>query len=403
MGGGTRKPLILRLNAQCLYFSPSQAIAEKTIRWPPHMPQPVLDQPIADKIDHLQGAVIVPPPKGDANRSVSKSGILDANGAFVENSITWRNTNQINLEPEMPPEAEITELKGNYMFAGHLFGHFGHFLVESICRFWAIPLLEGKIDGILFVPKFQNRPQHVIGVFRPMIEMLGVDVPCINIEDPTRVENLYVPQQGFGMFDMIEGAPEFREWVKDAGKDVEPKGAEKIYVSRSALPPARGSLLGEKRIEALLEAEGYEMFHPQKHSFAEQIAAYKAARCIISVDGSPLHMAAIVGDSDQKIACIARRAGDLDKIFARQFKAFKDIDVVTISALTQNWIPVTDNRPSRVSFGEVDFAAMYAALKEGGFIDSDTPWPALTDADRVSILAELEESQKVAFKPYVKS
>lgn len=365
--------------------------------------QPLLNDPIADKIDHLKGAIVVPPPKGDANRSVSKSGVLDANGRFVENSITWRNTNQINLEPDMPPAGDIVDLPGNYMFAGHLFGHFGHFLVESICRFWAIPLLEGKIDGIAFVPKFQNRPQYVLSVFEPMIKMLGVDVPCINIEDPTRVENLYVPQQGFGMFEMIEGAPEFRDWVKTAGRNVTPKGAEKIYVSRSALPPARGSLLGEGRIEAMLEAEGYEIFHPQKFNFEEQIAAYKAARYIISVDGSPLHMAALVGDKDQKIACIARRAGNLDQIFARQFKAFQGSHVTTISALVQDWIPVNDNRPSRVSFGEVDFAAMYDALRSGGFISSDTPWKALDDDSRAGLLAELETHQKVAFKPFVKS
>jgi len=90
-----------------------------------------------------------------------------------------------------------------------------------------------------------------------------------------------------------------------------------------------------------LEAEGYTAFHPQKHTFEEQIAAYKAATHIISIDGSPLHMAV---------------------------KAFQDIETTTISALVQNWIPETDNRPSRVSFGEVDFGVIYDQLKEGGFI-----------------------------------
>ena len=366
--------------------------------------QPVLDQPIADKIDCLSNAIVVPPPKGDQNRSVQKSGVLNAEGAFVENCITWRNGNQINLEPPLPEPSEIETLEGRYMFAGPLFGHFGHFLVESICRFWAVPLLEEKIDGIAFVPKFQNRPQHVMDVFRPLIEMLGVDVPCINLEDPTRVETLYVPQQGFGMFDLIEGAPEFRDWVrKSAGKSVAAAGAEKLYVSRSALPPARGSLLGETKLEALLQSEGYAIFHPQKHSFEEQIAAYKAARYIISVDGSPLHLAALVGDKDQKIACIARRAGDLDEIFARQFKAFQGSKVTTISALAQNWIPETDTRPSRVSFGEVDFSKMYAALHENGFVSSKTAWAPLGDAERAPLLAELEQSQKVAFKKYVRA
>lgn len=364
---------------------------------------PPLDQPIADRTVCLTDALVIPPPKGDANRSVQKSGVLDATGAFVENSITWRNTSQINLEPPMPAPGEIESLEGRYMFAGPLFGHFGHFLVESICRLWAVEHLKGQIDGVVFVPKFQNRPQHVMGVFRPLIEMLGVDVPCLNIEDPTRIKTLYVPQQGFGMFEMIEGAPEFRAWIRArGGKGVTPAGADKIYVSRTALPPARGSLLGETRLEALLEAEGYTAFHPQKHNFEEQIAAYKAASHIISIDGSPLHLAALVCDAGQKVACIARRAGDLDQIFARQLKAFQDIETTTISALVQDWIPETDNRPSRVSFGEADFGAIWDALHRDGFIGDGPRWQPFSDADRAAMIGELAVSQKVGFKPYVK-
>ncbi|SEN50416.1 Protein of unknown function [Loktanella fryxellensis] len=363
--------------------------------------QPILGPSIADQITRVEGGLVIPPPKGDQNRSVQKSGVLDADGGFVERSITWRNGTQVNVEPPMPAAADIADLPGRWMYAGPLFGHFGHFLVESISRLWALDQLRGQIDGIVFTPKFQNRPQHILSVYQPMLESLGVDVKILNIEDPTRVETLFVPQQGFGMFEMIEGAPEFRDFINaNAGRDVTPEGPEKIYISRSALPPARGSLLGEKRLEALLEDEGYTIYHPQKDSFATQMATYKAARYVISVDGSPLHMTGLVGDSGQKVACIARRAGDLDRIFARQFKAFKDVDVVTISALVQDWIPETDNRPSRVSFGEVDFGVMYDRLKAGGFITGTDRWAPFDDASRADLLSELALSQKVGFKAF---
>lgn len=365
---------------------------------------PPLDTSIAANIERLEQAIAVPPPKGDANRSVQKSGVFAADGRFVENSVTWRNRSQVNLEPEMPAEADIQEMSGRYMFAGPLFGHFGHFLVESICRFWAVDHLKDKIDGVVFMPKFQNRPQHVINVYRPLIRMLGVDLPVYNLEDPTRIETLHVPQQGFGMFDMIEGAPEYRDYVRRLPvRDSKPEGAEKIYISRSRLPPARGSLLGETRLEALLEAEGYVTFHPERHSFEEQISAYRAARYIVSMDTSPLHLAALVGDSGQKVACIARRAGDLDQYFARQFKAFQGIEATTISAIIRNWIPETDNRPSRVSFGEVDFSVVYERLKEAGFIYGVIPWAHFDETERSALLEQLATSQKVAFKPYVKS
>ncbi len=88
-------------------------------------------------------------------------------------------------------------------------------------------------------------------------------------------------------------------------------------------------------------------------------------------------MAALVCDANQKVACIARRSGNLDEIFARQLKAFQEIETTTISALVQDWIPERDNRPSRVSFGEVDFGVIYDRLLEGPYLPSTLSAPTL--------------------------
>lgn len=361
---------------------------------------PALNESINQNIDRLTDAVIVPPPKGDKNRPVTKSGVLAEDGTYVTRGATFRGPRPITVEPAMP--VELKTLDGTHMFAGPLFGHFGHFLVESISRLWAVETLRGKIDGIVYMPKFQNNPQKMMNVFRPMLEILGVDVPITMIEDPTRVETLYVPQQGFGMFQMIEGAPEFREFMNaHAGKSVAAQGADKLYLSRSALPPARGGMLGEKRLEALLKAEGYTIYHPQKHSFEEQIAAYKAARHIISVDGSPLHLVALVGDAEQKVACLARRTGDFDKLFAKQLKAFKGIETTIVDALVENWIPEGSEKPDRLSYGEPDLGRVYDGLKAGGFISGETRWPVLDPIMKADLLTELEGYHKQSFKAYV--
>jgi len=364
------------------------------------MTPPELDQPIAQNIDCLANAIVVPPPKGDKNRPVTKSGILAADGSYVARGATFRGPRPITVEPAMP--ADVKSLDGKHMFAGPLFGHFGHFLVESISRLWAVGALRGKIDGIVFMPKFQNNPQKMMNTYRTALEILGVDVPITMIEDPTRIETLYVPQQGFGMFQMIEGAPEFRDFINaHAGKSVAAEGAEKLYLSRSALPPARGGMLGEKRLETLLKAEGYTIFHPQKHSFEEQVAAYKAARQIISVDGSPLHLVALVGDAGQKVACLARRTGDFDKLFAKQLKAFKGIETTIVDALVENWIPEGSEKPDRLSYGEPDLGLVYDGLKAGGFLNGDTRWPALDPVLKADLLTELEGYHKQSFKAYV--
>ena len=355
---------------------------------------------VGDHIACIDNAIVVPPAKGLGNQSVQKSGVLHPDGRLEPESVTWRGTNPVTTRPGMPPADQIGHLPGTWMFLGPLFGHFGHFLVESICRIWAYESLRDRIDGVLYVPKFQNRPDHVANVYRPFLQALGVDAPMRNIEDPVRVDRLYVPRQGFGMFQMIEGAPEFRAFVQaHAGKAIAPRGDAKIYISRSALPVQRGSILGETLLEDHLRAEGYVPYHPQKHSFADQIAAYRAATHIIGVDCSPLHLLALVGNRDQKVGIIARRDGDLDRIFARQIAAFQGAEAHAINHLTRNWIEDHANRPSRTSWGEVDVPALGRSLRAAGLI-AGGDWPALTEGQIADQIAAIGAAQDVRFRPY---
>lgn len=361
---------------------------------------PLLDGSIAGKIAVIENAIVVPPAKGLGNQAIQKSGVLRPDGSIVEESITWRGRSRVTIAPEMPAEDELDHLEGSHVFMGPLFGHFGHFLVESIARIWALDHIDEEIDGICFVPKFQNRPQHVMQTYRPFMNALGVNTAMVNLANPTRVDKLYVPQQGFGMFHMIEGAPEYREFIrKHAGHSIAPQGAEKIYISRSALPPIRGSVIGEQVIEERLKAEGYEIYHPQKHSFQDQIAAYRAAKQIVAIDCSPLHLLALVGNADQKVAVIARRDGDLETLFANQIKAFQNADARGFNHLRRNWIEETHAKPSRTSWGEISLRDLSVSLKRMGLIEGGM-WPELTDDEVAADVAKLAEGVGAAFKPF---
>lgn len=364
-------------------------------------PPPDLGSSIADRMERVEGATVVPPEKGLGNQSVQKSGVLRPDGSFVPLSVTWRGTSQVTIAPPMPATDRVGHLPGRWMFLGPLFGHFGHFLVESICRIWAFDRLRDEIDGVLYVPKFQNRPDHVANVYRPLLQALGVTAPMVNLDEPTRVDVLHVPQQGFGMFQMIEGAPEFRDFIRaNAARDIAPHGAPRIYISRTELPPGRGSVLGERWLQAQLEVEGYVPFHPQKHDFFVQIAAYKAATHVISLDCSPLHLLALVGNETQKVGIVARRDGGLEQIFARQIRAFHGAEAHPINVLTRNWIEAHANRPSRTSWGEADFAALGIALGEAGLISGAVRWQGLTDVEIEAEVDRISASSDARFRPY---
>jgi hypothetical protein len=351
-------------------------------------------------IRDVKDAVVVPLPSDIDTIQSLNTGVFTPDFEEVEESITWRDGNRFSLTPRIPEPDQIENLDGRFMFGGLMFGHFGHFLVETTSRLWAYEKLKDQIDGIVFVPKVQRRIDHVLNVYTPFMKLLDIEVPLINLPEPARFDSVLVPQQGFGMFGMIQGLPEYRDFMRSRmGRKVADDGAEKLYVSRSALPEQRGGLIGETLIEEYLEAEGYRIFHPQKHNHEEQLSAYKSADFIISPDGSPLHMAALVAKPTAKIAVLARRPS-IAAQFEIQFKAFCGIDTVTIDALKCHWIPANHARPSRLSYGELDFGKLYSVLKAGGLISSPTPWAAMSDEDRKSVMEALEERQKIGFKLY---
>ena len=351
-------------------------------------------------IREVENGIAVPIPGGIETMQPLNCGVLTPDMQLVEESITWRDGRPFSLPPRRITEAEIETRPGSMMFAGLLFGHFGHFLVESTARLWAYERLQDRIDGIVFLPKVQRRIDHVQNVYTPFLRLLGIEAPIFNLPAPTRFDRLFVPQQGFGMFGMIEGLPEYRHFMRARmGQFIRDDGARKLYISRSALPMQRGGLLGEELIEEYLAAEGYEIFHPQKHDFETQLAAYKSADLIVSPDGSPLHMAALVAKPEAKVAVIARRP-DVAAQFTLQFRAFCGIETVTVDALRCHWIPENNARPSRLSYGELDFSALWRALKDGGLIEGETEWPPMSETRRAEIMADLEKRQKIGFKLY---
>lgn len=352
------------------------------------------------KIVHVRHSLVVPPLTLARIRE-QPSGVLDADGNFVEQSASWNSSaSRVNGVPELPGDVQIVDLDGRYLFGGIFYGHFGHFIVNSLARIWALDAVQEPLDGIIFTPKVPNITQYHVENYRDLLHALGVSIPVLIAHEVTRVTDLHVPRQGFGMYDLIDGSQEFRDFVnRHAGHNVPAAGPERLYVSRSLLPPNRGSILGEYKIEQYLADEGYEIFHPQKASQNEQIAHYRAARFIIGTDCSPLHLLAYVGNSGQTTGILTRRSMEIGSYLARQLRIFKGMQATEINCLVNDWMPQPGGRPSRSSWGEADFPRLHAELLAAGLITNPTPWPALTRAERDVELARLEASHKTTFKP----
>jgi len=330
------------------------------------------------EITTLDNALVLPP---ETSGLVQPAGVLTSDGRPCPQAALWRNGRVLTTPPDRP-QADVAELAGTWLWGGVLWMHFGHFLVESTSRLWALDRLEQKIDGILFIPKRARNGGEVAGYQRDFVDLLGCDKPVVSLDAPARVERLIVAGQGFGLGNLITGTAPFREsMARRFATDITPEGAEKLYISRSKLPAGRGNLIGEEALEAALIAQGYTIFHPEKHGLREQIAAYKAAKQIIAAEGSALHLLAMVAQPTQEVAIVVRRPSSATRGLEQHLQSFADITPATLCHLTRSWKPLGKAK-SRLWMGELDMPALQESLVRTGFIDSSGPrWTRLDPAE----------------------
>lgn len=347
------------------------------------------------EIVSLKNATVVPPVTSDM---VQPAGILREDGKYALRGALWRGGRPITTKPE-PPDGPLPELAGRWLWGGVLWVHFGHFLAESTARLWALEQ-SAPLDGILYVPKRPRLGDQVHDFQRTFISLLGSDLPIKVLPEPHRVAQLVLPGQGFGLGSISAGTEHFRAaFSQKFGADVQADGPERLYISRSALSGRRGGMLGEEKLEAYLADHGYEVFHPQKHDMRVQIARYKAAREVIAGDGSALHMFAMVGRPEQRVAMVLRRSSNVVGNLIRHLASFTGRPPVVIKALACEWLPPDKQRASRMSFGELDLPALQVALRDNGFIADGPAWEPVSDAERAQIF---EEKGLTGDKAYVR-
>lgn len=126
----------------------------------------------------------------------------------------------------------------------------------------------------------------------------------------------------------------------------------------------RGKVLGEQFIEDIMARNGYEIYHPQKHTARAQLEKYASASHIVCVDGSALHMAAYAVNSDYRIAMIARRQSTILPRIIAQIKIFSGAEALMLDALKGCWEAKGSNRINYSSIGDLDFDRLIDLLEK---------------------------------------
>ncbi|WP_306151705.1 DUF563 domain-containing protein [Roseovarius sp. MMSF_3281] len=282
------------------------------------------------QVETLHGATVVPM----AEDPDQACGVLRADGSFCETSATRLSAGRMTGIPQPPTNA--SPLPGRHLYAGLGRHHFGHFLVETITRLWALDHQAVPYDGIVVIPKhgidFNAVMRRRLGAF---FDLLSGGLPVHVADTPLKVETLCVPTQGFGHMNWLTGTPEFRNHTRQRlTAQITPEGPEKLYVARTALKDAAQAMDQEDRVVTMMKRAGYTVFHPQDHSLAEQCSRYMAARQIVGPDGSAFHLAPFVLQKGTRVGLIQRRhRQDVFDALVAQIRAFCEAELVTVNPL----------------------------------------------------------------------
>jgi hypothetical protein len=354
--------------------------------------------PFSGAIEHLTRALVLPERDGDKRLA---SGVRRRDGSFVKLSRAWIRAQKATPVPTLQSGEFVIDLPGRHLFAGHMRGHFGHFLVESTARLWALDHIGIKPDSILYLPYrgALQETQRVIRSQASLFALMGIDIPVRSYAGVLRVENLYVPELGFGWVERYAGSPAYRAFMQGRlGAIAEANGSERIYISRSKLTAQRGGILGERVIEENLARAGYEIFHPERHPIEVQIARYKAARSIVALDGSALHLAAYVLSPEAQVTMILRRSSANVDDYLLQFRSFAGITPNVVNVIKTDWVSGDVARPDYRSVGELNFKQLFDQLKSLRHLPRNFRPVLPNEAEIASLLVERAERRGEPFR-----
>jgi hypothetical protein len=223
-------------------------------------------------------------------------GGFDSGRAVIRETGLWRHYGAAAAPEWAEPAAR---LPGTHVYGGILLDSFGHFLLESLARLWAIGE-TGDAPVLWHFVQPRRRPWQS--------EILGIaglhTRAAVPIDRPLGVETLLVPDPGFVIGTLFHPR---QAKALDLVPAPAPRAGRRVWLSRSALPPHHVRVEGEAVAEEALRARGWRVVHPERLTVRDQLAAIAEAEVVAGFQGSALHSLILLSGFAGEVRIVRRR------------------------------------------------------------------------------------------------
>ena len=262
-------------------------------------------------ITYAESALYVPFTSGYWYDNDPFWGLYGEDGRLIEDAAYYRTEHEVRRLFGQSPVTDVERTglaeadEAEYLYVGPLIGHYGHFLLDTLCRFW--PIVRD--------PAYKTSKMLVHGYGAPrawfdqpfisqIFGMMGLTPDrFVTFEAPTRVRRVTIPRASFELNG--SGHPVFVELCRSiagvAGRA--PAVKPPAYLSRARLAQGNQKVVNEGELETALQARGFEIIHPERLDVRSQIQVFAEREVVVGPTGSAFHTSAFVTEP-RRLVCL---------------------------------------------------------------------------------------------------
>jgi len=185
----------------------------------------------------------------------------------------------------LPPEQRGgTWLTGRTLYLGAFMNHYGHFITESLSRYWKQD--SGAFDHVVAYPFMHNHGSILVEDFhRHLAGLLDVPIDRMAIlRSQTVFDEIVVPEQLWTYNVQVNAhmrAVYGRISTRHAGRGT----SGRIFLSRAP----SGRLANALAVEEMFASFGFRIVYPERVAIADQLSLYANCEILASLSGSGMH------------------------------------------------------------------------------------------------------------------
>ncbi|NPD68637.1 DUF563 domain-containing protein [Lichenicola cladoniae] len=198
---------------------------------------------------------------------------------------------QLSLGEDWPEKADVAP-EGDYYYIGPVHAHYGHFLLATFSRLWALRHFKSKKFRLVTyaLPDLDKHPY-----INTLLEAAGYSTAdCITFPRPTWIKDLIIPGPSFEETNFVHAA--YSKLCVETGinltASILPTGrSTPAYIAKFALNGGVALLENEEVIANIMTHHGVDVVFPEQMTLGQQIRLFSERDCIAGLTGSAFHTA----------------------------------------------------------------------------------------------------------------